>query len=230
RPSQAFIDDFLAFWKVISRLGAFNSLSQTLLKITCPGVPDIYQGTEFWDFSLVDPDNRRLVDYDQRRQAMDEALAILDEKHPKTAQANLAGLLSSLPDGRVKQYVMSAVLRFRAEQPEVFHQGHYIPLELTGTHAGHGVAFLRHWEDVTVLVVVPRLCHALGIRRNEPPCGKRIWRNTAILLPPALKGAHFENLLTRQTLRPGLKDSGRIAMAEILKDLPVGFLVAHRAV
>jgi (1->4)-alpha-D-glucan 1-alpha-D-glucosylmutase len=228
QPSQAFFDDFLAFGKVVSRLGAFNSLSQTLLKLTCPGVPDIYQGTEFWDFSLVDPDNRRLVDYDQRRQGIDKIQAILCETDPEKFRTGLMEAFSNLPDGHFKQYIMTVVLRFRAEHPTLFMGGHYIPLELTGVHAEHGVAFVRHWEDVAVLVAVPRLCHTLGVRRNEFPCGKRIWRNTAILLPTALKGAHFESLLTRQILRPGLKDPNRIAMAEILKDLPVGFLVARR--
>src|SRR5215813_3329973 len=123
-PRNKFLPIFLPAAKEIARLGAINSLTQTLLKLTSPGIPDIYQGNEIWDYSLVDPDNRRPVDYKRRR----EMLELL-------ATANLQRLVPNWPDGRIKMFLTQRVLQFRREHVELFQRGDYLPLHPSGTFA-----------------------------------------------------------------------------------------------
>ena len=129
---------------VIACGGALNGLAQTLLRMTVPGVPDLYQGNEFWDFSLVDPDNRRPVDYAAREHALQEPLPPVE-------------LLANWRDGRIKQAMIAQVLERRRACPELFHHGQYLPLEVRGKHAGHVLAFARIGEAQRAVVVVPRL-------------------------------------------------------------------------
>jgi (1->4)-alpha-D-glucan 1-alpha-D-glucosylmutase len=129
----------------LSLLGALNSLSQLTLKATLPGVPDFYQGTEFWDFSLVDPDNRRPVDFAARA----AALATLE-------QPDWAQLVQDWPNGRLKLAWTRHLLRLRGELPDVFTQGNYQPLETSGPHRNHVIAFARQWERDAVIVVVAK--------------------------------------------------------------------------
>src|SRR5262249_3183143 len=131
-PRNKFLPLFLPAAKEIGRLGAINSLAQLLLKLTVPGVPDIYQGTEIWDYSLVDPDNRRTVDYDLRRQM----LASLSSVTPKE-------LVQTWPDGRIKMFLTHRLLRFRREHSDLFRRGEYLPLNTSGTFADSCVSFLR---------------------------------------------------------------------------------------
>ncbi|MGZ4966964.1 MAG: malto-oligosyltrehalose synthase, partial [Chthoniobacterales bacterium] len=162
-----FIQSFLPVAEEIARLGAINSLSQLILKLMTPGVPDIYQGNEIWDFSLVDPDNRRAVDYQKRREMLDSL-----------GQISPNELLSSWTDGRIKLFVTQRLLRFRREHPDLFAKGNYVPLTVSGTHAESVVAFARAHENQWVIVVVPRLSSRVGF----PPIGER-WQDTAIELP-----------------------------------------------
>jgi (1->4)-alpha-D-glucan 1-alpha-D-glucosylmutase len=119
--------DFLPFQQRIARLGMFNSLSQTLIKLTVPGVPDIYQGCECWDFSLVDPDNRRPVDFGHR-QTMLHALQTLAAQEQQHRSAGVRELCGTLEDGRAKLLVVWSALALRNHWPEVFQQGEYLPL------------------------------------------------------------------------------------------------------
>src|SRR6202043_2770810 len=116
-PKNKFLPIFLPVVEEIARLGAINSLSQTLLKLSSPGVPDIYQGNELWDFSLVDPDNRRLVDYPHRRELLNSL-----------ANASPGELLSRWPDGRIKMFLIQRLLRFRSENATLFEKGEYLPI------------------------------------------------------------------------------------------------------
>src|SRR5262249_3067864 len=146
-----FLPHFLPVVEEIARLGAANSLAQTLLKLTSPGVPDIYQGNEIWDFSLVDPDNRRPVDYKARA----EMLSCLSSKSP-------AELLPGWPDGRIKLFLTQRVLRFRSEHVDLFRRGDYLPLRATGSFADCCVTFARQLDQQFVVVIVPRLSSRIG--------------------------------------------------------------------
>src|SRR4029453_579448 len=129
-PRNKFLPAFVPVAKEIARLGAVNSLTQTLLKLTSPGVPDISQGNEIWDYSLVDPDNRRPVDYKQRR----EMLAALSAAVPEE-------LMRPWPDGRIKMFLTQRVLQFRREHADLFQLGEYLPLTANGTFTEYCVGF-----------------------------------------------------------------------------------------
>src|SRR6476646_6550719 len=150
-PKNKFLPTFLPVSEEIARLGAINSLSQVAIKLTVPGVPDIYQGNEIWNFSLVDPDNRRPVDYQQRR----ELLASLEKMAPEE-------LLANWPDGRIKLFLTQRLLRFRRNNAELFRSGSYVPLTVTGEFADCCVAFAREHEGEWFVVIVPRLSSRVG--------------------------------------------------------------------
>jgi (1->4)-alpha-D-glucan 1-alpha-D-glucosylmutase len=188
----------------LAQLGLVNSLAQTVLKLTVPGVPDIYQGNDLWDFSLVDPDNRRPVDYGQRR----DALASLAGADPRA-------LLENWGDGRIKLFITRAILRHRTEHPALFAQGTYRPLQTVGKFADNAVAFVREWEDAAVLVIVPRVSARVGF----PPVGD-CWADTGVALPA---GGPWRELLTgREIAAPS---AGNLPLAEAVRDLPVAVLV-----
>jgi (1->4)-alpha-D-glucan 1-alpha-D-glucosylmutase len=169
-PKNKFLPAFLPVAEEIARLGAINSLAQTLLKLTSPGVPDIYQGNETWDFSLVDPDNRRPVDYKVRA----EMLSCLSTKSPEE-------LLQNWPDGRIKVFLTQRALRFRNEQVELFRSGNYLPLRTIGACADSCLCFARQLDQGSIIVIVPRLSSRIGF----PPIGEH-WRDTVVELPENL--------------------------------------------
>jgi (1->4)-alpha-D-glucan 1-alpha-D-glucosylmutase len=148
----------------LAQLGAVNSLSQALIKFTVPGVPDIYQGNEMWDLSLVDPDNRRPVDYEARR----KALAGLSDASP-------ADLPSNWKDGRVKLFLTHKILQYRREHFDLFAKGDYVPVQASGAFAESVFAYARRLENQTVLVIAPRLSGRVGF----PPIGE-LWQDTAV--------------------------------------------------
>jgi (1->4)-alpha-D-glucan 1-alpha-D-glucosylmutase len=175
-----FLTTFLPVAEEIARLGAINSLAQTLLKLTSPGVPDVYQGNEVWDFSLVDPDNRRPVDYKRRA----EMLSCLTSKKPEE-------LLQNWPDGRIKMLLTQRALHFRNENVDLFRSGNYLPLRASGTFADHVIAFARHLDRQSVIVVVPRVSSRIGF----PPVGDR-WKGTAIELPDGFPLERWRQVIT----------------------------------
>jgi (1->4)-alpha-D-glucan 1-alpha-D-glucosylmutase len=150
--------------------GALNGLTQCILKCTLPGVPDFYQGTEFWDFSLVDPDNRRPVDYAARSAALAEA-----------AEARI--LHPQWQDGRVKESLTNTLLALRAAGPEIFADGAYEPLPATGPREDNVVSFLRRHRDRAILVAVPRLCAAPCMAAGLPLPPPEFWEDTRVELP-----------------------------------------------
>jgi (1->4)-alpha-D-glucan 1-alpha-D-glucosylmutase len=154
--SAEFRNDFIPFQRKISHFGVLNSLSQTLIKLTAPGVPDTYQGNELWEFNLVDPDNRRAVDYSLRRRVLAEFTGICDGGCDQ--QATFAReLAANMDDGRIKAYLIWKILNLRKQQPELFQLGEYVPLEVAGERAKHLVAFARRHKALT-LIVTRRAC------------------------------------------------------------------------
>lgn len=167
--------------QAIAPAGALNGLAQSLLRVTVPGVPDLYQGDEFWDFSLVDPDNRRPVDFNARQRAL-ETLPDIGE------------LLFNWRDGRIKQALIAQVLALRKAHPEVFHRGSYTPLDVVGQHAEHVVAFCREHQGKRVLVVVPRWPHRLLENGVHPQVNARVWGDTRVKLPFAAPTENWKGL------------------------------------
>lgn len=216
-PGNRFLQSFVPFQQRVARIGIWNSLSQTLLKLTCPGVPDIYQGNEVWDYSLVDPDNRRPVNYAYRQE-------IFESIHGVGSAASgdaLREILESPQDGRLKMYLIKTTLSLRAEQPDVFQRGDYLQLEVKGPKADHVVAFLRKFEDAAVLVAVPRLVAGLLGDRDLPPIGPEVWEDTHILLP-SCAGRQYRNALTGEILALAQEgSSARIDLANALAQFPV---------
>jgi (1->4)-alpha-D-glucan 1-alpha-D-glucosylmutase len=219
-----FLADLLALQRRVAYFGYFNSLSQVLLKLTSPGVPDLYQGTELWDFSLVDPDNRRPVDYRRRQDVLNELQGRIDRAGDDLAP--LAGeLLVNLPDGRIKAYVTYRTLRFRREQERLFSHGDYLPLEATGARRDHVCAFARSAGDQAVLVIVPRLIVGLTGGAERPPLGSEVWGETRLLLPPHLAGGNYRHLFTGEAIGPADQDGAPgLLLATALDQFPVAFL------
>ena len=200
-PKNKFLPAFLPIAEEIARLGAINSLAQTLLKLTSPGVPDIYQGNETWDFSLVDPDNRRAVDYRLRA----EMLSCLSSKTPEE-------LLQNWPDGRIKMFLTQRALQFRNEQVDLFQRGNYLPLHATGAFADCCISFARQLDRDWAIVIVPRLSSRIGF----PPIGER-WKDTVIEVPENLLLERGREIFTGRELSI---QNRQIRVAEALSGLP----------
>jgi (1->4)-alpha-D-glucan 1-alpha-D-glucosylmutase len=197
--NTAFLDDLVPFQRMVARLGMVNALAQTLVKLTAPGVPDVYQGQESWDFSLVDPDNRRPVDYDLRRRLLDG----LRTRREETDGATLAReLVEGWEDGRIKMHVVQQALRLRAALPAVFGTGAYLPLAPEGARAEHVVAFARTAEGAAAITVVPRLVAGLMRDRDFALPQARDWAGMRIPLPEELAG-RYRNVLTGEEFRAG---------------------------
>ncbi len=204
-------DGLLALANVARRIGpagAANSLAQLLVKLTVPGAPDIYQGTEYWDLSLVDPDNRRPVDYARRQATLDAA--------PELAQC-----LPTWRDGRIKQMVIARVLDLRRQMPDLFADGDYVPLAVVGPAADHVVAFLRRRDDAAALVVTGRLVDCLLGRDDRLSIPTERWRDTQVVLPADLAGRAFRNVLTTRRVLTAT----RTPVAALFDDLPVAIAV-----
>jgi (1->4)-alpha-D-glucan 1-alpha-D-glucosylmutase len=185
----------------IAQLGAVNSLVQTVLKLTCPGVPDIYQGTELWDFSLVDPDNRRPVDFASRRQHLETVMDVSPRE-----------LLEHWPDGRIKMFIIQRLLALRREEPAVFASGSYTGLHAHGSFADHVISFERRHKDAAILVIAPRHTAKLGF----PPVGGA-WTNTGLALPGE---ARWRDVFTSRE-----HATDRLALADVFADVPFAVLV-----
>jgi malto-oligosyltrehalose synthase len=193
--------------QTIEAAGAVNGLAQLLLKLTAPGVPDLYQGCEYWDQSLVDPDNRRPVDFDVRRTSLD--------------YADVDAALEHWRDGRLKQAVLAGALALRRRHPDLFTDGRYEPVEVRGSAADHVVAFLRRQGDAALLVVVPRLPGALLQASDRLALSPAAWGDTRLCLP----------LLPRlhDVLRPEAEpiEPGNVAMQRTCGSLPVALFSTH---
>ena len=196
--------------------GMWGALSQALLKLTSPGVPDIYQGNEMWDDSLVDPDNRRPIDYDVRAAALAEIRARRGE-----GRALARELTKTAADGRIKLFVTLVALEARRNLREAFGpQGAYIPQAAVGPHAEHVVAFTRRAGEEEVLVVAPRLTAKLCGGGREPPLGA-MWSETRLMVAEG----RFTNLFTGEVVSAEERDGGSaLLLDQVLADFPVALL------
>lgn len=200
-PRNKFLPIFLSVAKEIARLGAINSLTQTLLKLTSPGVPDVYQGNEIWDYSLVDPDNRRPVDYNLRLEMLDALPSATPDE-----------LMQTWPDGRIKLFLTQRVLRFRRQHADLFQRGDYLPLRASGMFVESCISFARRLTDKWIVVIAPRLSSRFGF----PPIGE-LWRDTAIEFPQRLSLNKAHDLFT---CRPMPLKHRQVKVADALSILP----------
>lgn len=200
--SEGFVADIAAFVAQIARPGALNGLVQTALRCLAPGLPDTYQGTEFWDFSLVDPDNRRPVDFSARRIALAQRLTL--------------DLLSeSWRDGRIKQTLLRKLLAFRHSEPELFAEGSYEPLAIEGERAESAMAFLRRSGDRAALVVVARFCAGGMVGADVIVPDRDWWGDTRVVLPDGEAGWDA-------VVGPELAVNGAVQLTDALPLVPVG--------
>ena len=209
------------FWDAIQKFvqpliyfGFINSLAQLLLKLTSPGVPDIYQGQELWDFSLVDPDNRRPIDFDLRQRALGELLENADSGDLTDLCRDL---LRNLGDGGAKLWVTAQVLNFRRKHSDLFHLGRYLPLEAARGREEHVVAFARVHGPQAAITAVPRFAYTLMKGKEEPPLGP-VWGDSEICLPQQLFGRRLRNVITGEYLNAGES----LLCREIFASFPVG--------
>jgi len=229
KPGNLFLADLRSFHATVAHFGAFNALSQTLLKLASPGVPDIYQGSEIWDFSLVDPDNRRSVGYDLRAWWLGELV------DPRGSRAELArALVEAKADGRVKLYLTHRALRFRRDHAELFRAGSYTPLEATGDAAEHIVAFGRALDRPSAepgagaeeaLAIAPRLLAKRLGAADVLPLGAATWGDELLALPGAPAGRRYRDIFTDEIHSVVERDGVvGLALAELLAHFPVALL------
>ncbi|MGF6094775.1 malto-oligosyltrehalose synthase [Pseudomonas sp. 18175] len=194
--------------QAIAPAGAVNSLAQSLLRMTVPGVPDLYQGDEFWDFSLVDPDNRRPVDFNARQRALD-------------TPPDIGELLFNWRDGRIKQALIAQVLAVRKAHPGVFRNGTYTPLDVVGKHAERVVAFYREHAGKRLLVVVPRWSHHLLENGVSPQINAQVWGDTRVKLPFTVPTQNWKGLFHTGAVTPNKE----LLVSTALGDFPVNVFI-----
>jgi (1->4)-alpha-D-glucan 1-alpha-D-glucosylmutase len=218
RDANLFIADLTAFVARSARFGLWNALTQTLLRLTVPGVPDTYQGTELWDFSLVDPDNRRPVDYELRMRLLAEL--------PRADDAQAVRALAEAPeDPRTKLYLMVRALAVRREHEALFREGDYLPLQARGSQAAHIVAFARRRGDEVAVTIAPRLYVRLVGDRASAPLGREVWTDTYVEMPRAVVGTRLVNALdARTTIAAEVGDAVHLSIGEVLSSFPVALL------
>lgn len=209
-----FWKEFVSFQKLVAHYGVFNSLSQTLLKITSPGVPDFYQGAELWDFNLVDPDNRRPVDFMKRKKYLRE----IKEREKENLPGLIRDLLLTKESGQIKLFLIYRSLKAKAEYPDLFIRGDYLPLKAEGKYKDHILSFSRNMEDISVIIIVPRFIVSL-IKENELPLGEKFWEDTRISFPGDRD--HWKDTFTEQVYK---NREGIGLIGQIFKDFPAALL------
>ncbi len=209
QKNRDFIEDFIPFTEKISFYGAINSLVYQTLKLTCPGIPDTYQGCELWDFSLVDPDNRRPVNYDLRMQYLESTKNIATTEE-------IENLLINYTNGKIKLYIMNKILNLRKNYSQLFLNGKYTPVRTAGKYKNNIISFLRENSKVKLLVVLPRF--TTEITKNYEFPINNIWANTSILIPKPSKKI-WSNIFFDQTIK---HTHNKIKIAELLKNFPIG--------
>jgi (1->4)-alpha-D-glucan 1-alpha-D-glucosylmutase len=214
-----FLRDFLRFQGEIGFYGAFNALGQVLLKIASSGIPDVYQGTELWDFSLVDPDNRRPLDFGKRQRLLEE----LQRRAAEDPLGLTANLLAHWTDGRIKLFVTWKGLTFRRSQAALFLDGAYLPLAASGARKRHVCAFARRLDAAWAVVAVPRLLTRL-VKVGVPPCGEGVWRRGGLILAREAP-ERWRNVLTGETIRSSQARGERVLpLKSVFAHFPVALL------
>lgn len=197
--SAGFLEELDAFANSIASAGAINSLAQVLIKLTAPGVPDIYQGCELWDFSFVDPDNRRPVDYARRW----EYLQQLEEENSPY------GAMSRWRNGQLKQYLIVKILALRARCPALFAEGSYLPLTAVGQLSEHIFCFVRELNGRAMIVATARFAAEL-CDRNQPRIPREHWRDTHIQLPSEFREYSWTDVLTGSQIKGDSLSASRL--------------------
>jgi (1->4)-alpha-D-glucan 1-alpha-D-glucosylmutase len=218
-----FLADFRLFQKKGAFYGAINSLSQVLIKSASPGVPDFYQGTELWDFSLVDPDNRRPVNYERRKELLDDVI----RREGSDRRALIKEMLGNWEDGQVKLYLTYKVLSARKNYTPVFLDGEYIPFKAEGQLNEHVFAFARRLGNDWIIAAAPRL--AVGLCESGAfPLGEACWGDCSLSLP-ANAPANWHNLLTGESLEIHSSAAGDILLrlSEVFSQFPVVLLAGR---
>ncbi len=234
RPNR-FLTQFETFVSTLTFFGAINSLSQTLLKLTAPGVPDIYQSNEIWDFSLVDPDNRRPVDFDLRRRLAGDLCSRIEDRStqssssvPHVREANVGfeelcdDLLAHFDDGRIKLWTTMRALNFRREHAPLFQSGKYVPLSGVGEYADHVVAFAREHDSESAVTAAPRFAYTLMKGQAGAPLGAA-WGNTELTVTRA--SAEYENVFTSEVMKSS--NTRTLLCREVFARFPVALLRAR---
>jgi (1->4)-alpha-D-glucan 1-alpha-D-glucosylmutase len=213
-----FLQEFLPLQARIAHHGCVNSLAQIAIKLTSPGMPDVYQGTELWDLSLVDPDNRRPVDYAYRQRLLAEM-----------EDATGAGLLSAWSDGRVKLWLMARLLALRRHRAAWFERAGYLPVAVHGAHATRTCAYVRKGEGALLLVAVPRLWMSIVREPGQWPLGPDVWGDTGLAVPG--NAGAWRNALTGERIDATQAENiARLAMGDVLATFPVAVLEPYSPV
>ncbi len=223
-PGNQFLNAFLPFQRRISHCGMYNSLTQTLLKICAPGVPDFYQGTELWDYNLVDPDNRRPVEYEKRIDMLSE----LKRRESEITRVDLAEELSrGMVDGRIKMYLTYKALAWRKANRRMFEKGAYLPLLAVGSRADSVCAFVRRMDNVSAIVVVPRFLWLLVPGQGSMQLDKTLWEDTYLVLPEAGGQAQYRNIFTDEIISVESLQGGQLGLSlfRIFSNFPAALIV-----
>jgi (1->4)-alpha-D-glucan 1-alpha-D-glucosylmutase len=219
-PENRFRQEFLRVQERLAWYGALNSLSQVLIKITSPGIPDFYQGAELWNLTLVDPDNRRPVDFRQRIALLESIRKDQTESFPQL----LNDIVTNWKDGRIKLHLTDKALSYRREHASVFRCGDYVPLTAQGPRENHVCAFARRENGFWCLTVTPRWTTRLAAA-GKPPLGKTVWRDTGLTLPEAAP-ERWRNILTGERLRtlPVAEGQRALPLRSVFRRFPVALL------
>ncbi|MGA9098420.1 MAG: malto-oligosyltrehalose synthase, partial [Methanotrichaceae archaeon] len=215
--SNEFLKSFIPFQRTVAYYGILNSLAQTLIKITSPGIPDFYQGTEIWDFSFVDPDNRRPVDFAKRTAYLAEIM----EKEKKDIIGLIENLIATKEDGRIKLFLIHRALESRNREAELFARGSYTRLNVKGCRKENVIAFARNSRISWALTIAPRLTTAL-VKEDEMPLGRRIWNDTSLIINKDMP-VSWINVITDQSLR--INDE--MCIGDVLDRFPVALLLGR---
>jgi len=215
KSNHTFMQSFKVFLNKIAFYGIFNSLSQVLIKITAPGIPDFYQGTELWDLNLTDPDNRRPVDFTIRKTILED----IRQKNGSDRHALLKELLRNKKKGNIKCFLIWKALKIRNQHQDLFQNGRYLALFGRGRYSRHIIAFARIFENHWCITVVPRFLTSL-IEEDREPMGREVWQDTELSLPDGAP-ERFYNVLTSEEILT----TGKIMIGDVLNRFPVALLV-----
>ncbi len=214
--NEDFLSIFLPFQKKVAFYGIFNSLSQTLLKITSPGIPDMYQGCELWDLNLVDPDNRRAVSYQKRKEFLED----IQNKWEKDPTKLCQELLAVKENGMIKLFTLQKALQTRKENKKLFLEDKYLPLQIKGPHKEKVVAFARSQNQNWILVIAPRFYSHL-VQKGQSPIGRDIWLDTEIILPET-SPKNWKSIFCTSVHQI----QERLFVGDVLNNFPVGLLMS----
>jgi (1->4)-alpha-D-glucan 1-alpha-D-glucosylmutase len=218
-PGNVFLDELVVFARRVAQYGIYNSLGQTVVKLAAPGVPDFYQGTELWDLNLVDPDNRRPVDYATRAALLAEVDRLATCDRGQLARDLVVGR----EDGRIKLHTIASGLRVRRDHPDVFARGEYLPLRVTGARADHVFAFARRTADEEAIAIVPRLVAGLLPDADVPPTGAALWGDTTVHVDGG--APQYHQIFSGEVIPAR---GGVLTVGDVLRVFPVAVLMSVR--